>query len=497
MAMRAAGPDHPLPNPEGVGNPCRRGGFCLREDRASGEFRQTGYHEDYPMSSHLQNGGAGRILVASCLGDGDTGGGLFAIDGGRVDTIDRISCTGLCLADGRLCRALWTGGAAAGELVLYDSLGVERYYRVDQLADPHDVIWDGTHFVAASALNNAILWISTSGEVARCWRAPGDGDAWHLNGLFVHGDQLLVCAFGRYAASREWKDRLLAEEGLVFELETGREVLTGLCAPHNPRLVDGAWAVCNSARNELLRIEASSGTVLQRVLLESWPRGFAVSGDLLYVGESANRCATGGTERASIAVLSRKTWEVLDRIPLPCREVYDLLFVPAALVDGARRGFRTNPLRVAERNQHWLFEALGSAPARILGAGEALRPEDCRVAVQCPIPPVFPAGQTVTLNCSITNMGEACFVSAPPHPVHLSYRWQRTDSSPELPHLEGVRTPLESAVLPQGTLRCPMEVLSPARPGEYLLRITLVQESVRWFDDLTDRNGVSAVVRVE
>jgi len=49
---------------------------------------------------------AGYVVLASGLGDEDTGGGLFAFDGSVIERLDRLSSTGLSLAGHRLLRLL-------------------------------------------------------------------------------------------------------------------------------------------------------------------------------------------------------------------------------------------------------------------------------------------------------------------------------------------------------------------------------------------------------
>ncbi len=126
------------------------------------------------------------VLLISCLGDNDTGGGLFCYDGDRVERIDRLSATGMALAGGLFIRSLWTPGGGPGEILVYDARGVLNYLRIDDLWEPHDILWDGQHLVAVSSMQNTVLWISLSGQIVRRWHAPGIGDAWHLNCLVKH-----------------------------------------------------------------------------------------------------------------------------------------------------------------------------------------------------------------------------------------------------------------------------------------------------------------------
>jgi hypothetical protein len=73
---------------------------------------------------------------------------------------------------------------------------------------------------------------------------------------------------------------------------------------------------------------------------------------------------------------------VLERIPVPSREIYDLVPAPPALVEGVRSGFRTNPLRVAEADQADLFTEAGVRPVRLWATGEPLPPEACRARIE-------------------------------------------------------------------------------------------------------------------
>ena len=85
---------------------------------------------------------------------------------------------------------------------------------------------------------------------------PGEDDCWHLNDVCIVGQRLYACAFGRYAHYRGYKDYLSSGDGIVFDIEFGRNVVAGLCAPHNPRYFDGAWTVCDSLRNSVVQVDA-------------------------------------------------------------------------------------------------------------------------------------------------------------------------------------------------------------------------------------------------
>ena len=427
-------------------------------------------------------------LLVSGFGE-RSGGGIFAVSGRRVEQVDSLSSTGLAVGRGRVARLVRSATEHYGsELLLYDVHGVERYVRLDEVVDPHDVAWDGMHYVVASTTANSLFWLSEHGEVIRRWQTPGDGDAWHLNSLVMADGRLYAAAFGRFEHHRDWIDHKHDGRGIVFDVESGRDVLTGLDCPHHPRRLAGSWLVCNSARRELLELD-DDGRVLRRLELRSWTRGLAIADGTLFVGESSTR--DGTSEDASIAVVSRADWRVRDRIDLPCDEIYDVVVAPAELVDGVRRGFRTNPLRAAERDQLALFDEVGARPPRLWATGDALAPEHCRVALSATLPRELTTGSWHEVTCRIENLGPAFLVSAPPHPVHISYRWVAGSSIEE-----GERTRLPQSIAPRASAECYLGLRTPAIPGLYELRVTLVQEGVAWFDDLDPSNAWGTTVAV-
>ena len=387
-----------------------------------------------PTFPLLIDGNPDYVLLASCLGDDDTGGGLFAFDGQDLQMIDRLSSTGLSVFGNRLARLLRShvDELASNEVLIYDHQGVSRYWRVDGLSDAHDILCSEGGIVAVSTGTNSIVWLSPSGDIIRTWKAAGEGDAWHLNSLIWHDGRLYSAAFGRHAKHREWtasKDQGL---GIVFDVESGENLLTGLSCPHHPRFVDGAWVVGNSAKKELLQIDPATGSCQKHVQLNGWTRGLAVTDKYVFVGESANRRDPQKNLNASIAVVSRHDWKVLEQIPVPCREIYDLALAPTGLLTGLRRGFSTNSLRIAEQEQYALFHQLGVEPQRLWATGEALAPEACRIKITATLPAELPMDKVVEVDCLIENLGAEFLVTAPPNPVHISYKWFGSPDNPSI-----------------------------------------------------------------
>jgi hypothetical protein len=289
-------------------------------------------------------------------------------------------------------------------------------------------------------------------------------------------------------------DRLRPTE-FVCNLATGADVLTGLAQPHTPRFLDGGWLVCNSATSELLRYGAA-GILERRLPLRGFTRGIAATDDFLFVGESAPRRAPEGEQLASFAVLRRDTWEVLDRLELPVREVYDLVAVPSALAEGARRGFRTNATRVQAREQRDLFARAGIAPVSLWAAADPLPPEACRVRIPVALPTRLAAGTRVDITCEIENRAGAFYIPALPNPVQIGYKWLDPATWEWIEPTGWERTRLPRTLAPGERVACRVRIVAPQRAGQLRLVVTLVQEYVRWFDEVGEENAVTGMVEI-
>jgi hypothetical protein len=119
---------------------------------------------------------------------------------------------------------------------------------------------------------------------------------------------------------------------------------------------------------------------------------------------------------------------------------------------------------------------------------------DLRVSVEARIPAELPSATTIYVDCEIENLGSACFISAPPNPVHASYRWLTLDGAPLPAEAEPSRTPLPVPLHPGAALPLPVLVRTPVATGPHRLRITLVQEGVSWFDELDHSSCAEASV---
>ena len=54
---------------------------------------------------------------------------------------------------------------------------------------------------------------------------------------------------------------------------------------------------------------------------------------------------------------------------------------------------------------------------------------------------------------------------------------------------DGIRTPLVPSIEPGSSQTYEIKIAAPPEPGDYRLRVILVQEGIRWFDELPQTNG--------
>lgn len=420
---------------------------------------------------------------------GDFGGGLFSLLSGDVERIDSLTTMGINADANRFLRLLKSPDSvdSVTELLVYDERGIQRYYRLDGLGDPHDVMFDGDCFVIVSSIQNRVVWLSQAGDILSEWRAPGEADSWHINCLCRKDGALYLSVFGKFATHRGWNEDRNAGTGFLINL-SGGEVISGFSQPHSPRFFDAHWVICNSAKYEVLQVDPVDGHVTRRCQLNGYTRGVAVFDDVFLVGESATRNDPLRGD-ASIAVINRATWQVEMRIPIATREIYDIVPVTSSLLKGISAGFRTNRSRVREQDQYRMFAEVGVRPARLWAIGLPLASKECTISISAIVPNCMDPSEIVEVLCMIENLGGAILITAPPNPVEICYRWFTAQNMEPVGAGQWVHTPLPKPLLPRDPLACKALVVAPDEPGEYVLRITLLQENVAWFDDITITNA--------
>ncbi|MFZ5595895.1 MAG: Wzt carbohydrate-binding domain-containing protein [Bacillota bacterium] len=96
----------------------------------------------------------------------------------------------------------------------------------------------------------------------------------------------------------------------------------------------------------------------------------------------------------------------------------------------------------------------------------------------------------------ISNNSGVVISSFPSNPVYLSYHWLDAVGG-RVVEFEGERSPFFPPLLPSCTGRYRFNIKAPDRRGEYILRVTLVQEHVAWFDRMEGRLYEDVPVAVE
>jgi len=121
-------------------------------------------------------------------------------------------------------------------------------------------------------------------------------------------------------------------------------------------------------------------------------------------------------------------------------------------------------------------ELLRSDP---LGAGEA-----ARLQIQVGAPPSeLPASKFFWIDARVHNGTSRAVGWGMPAPVHLSYHWLDGHSCQPIV-FEGQRTALFPPVSPGSNAACQMLIMTPPIAGQFILRVTLVQEGVLWLDGI-------------
>ena len=443
----------------------------------------------------------GRRLLVS--GFGKWGGGVYDLTSGVAVAFDDLPTSGMTLGDGRLWRVLRAPGeqTATCELLSYDERGVRSYRRLDDIRDPHDVCWhEGAVLIVSSW--DAIVWRLEPGEGSPqpLWRGGAVPDSWHPNSLVVVDGRLHVCAFGRFDRHKDWKAEGNKTSGFVHDTVREVDVLTGLGHPHTPRVVDDRWYVCQSTSGELIEYDLT-GREQRRLGIRRFSRGLGIVGRWAFVGGNAHRAEPD--DRAEIVIVDREDLEIVDRIAMPCLEVYDILAVPFELARGVALGFGANPARAVEqhRGSGRVVERRPTAPdarvqliaprvaARLAEPGRVLdRRVAARFRVSVALPITMTAGSTQVVRATVQNRSRLALASVVPHPVRVGARWwaadsgQDADGPPDLDHtIPNPLAPLPRLLHPGESVDTDVVLTAPDRPGRYHLRVTLHQPGFGWF----------------
>ena len=95
------------------------------------------------------------------------------------------------------------------------------------------------------------------------------------------------------------------------------------------------------------------------------------------------------------------------------------------------------------------------------------------------------SGKTISANITVKNISPVTWPSKPDtkgrYAVNFSYHWLNQKGAPVV--FEGLRTPLPQDLKPGESVNLNAAIQAPAKPGKYILELTLVQEQAAWFPE--------------
>ncbi len=257
-------------------------------------------------------------------------GGLFSISKGSptsIRVVDRLSGTGLWRDYDLLVRSIYH----SSHMILYFYAENGTACMVNQSYNQvHDVRFQFGQLFVVSTGTNEVVQLDPEGNLAYQWKFTGEQGSWHLNCIDLWNGRYVVSCFGRKEKPSDYEGSWHGH-GVVFDLESGDVLWSGLTKPHTPRMdEDGRQYVCDSETNRLL-IRATDGSVSEIHFPGAFTRGLAFGKNHIYVGLSAIRhrgdaeLGPNSIPNARIAVLDKTSFEEIGHIDLPSAEVYDIV----------------------------------------------------------------------------------------------------------------------------------------------------------------------------
>jgi SAM-dependent methyltransferase len=139
-----------------------------------------------------------------------------------------------------------------------------------------------------------------------------------------------------------------------------------------------------------------------------------------------------------------------------------------------------SPIPIAQLVRQMCMEALAASDLKQL-----------ELSVKSYPPRVRPDSR-FTVSVELHNGTNTDLKSAEPYPVHLSYHWLGANGQYAI--FGGERTRLVPEAGRGSCTSYELNATAPAKPGTYVLRVTLVQERIRWFDQEPD--GVQCELKI-
>jgi 2-polyprenyl-3-methyl-5-hydroxy-6-metoxy-1,4-benzoquinol methylase len=127
---------------------------------------------------------------------------------------------------------------------------------------------------------------------------------------------------------------------------------------------------------------------------------------------------------------------------------------------------------------------------------QKLKTEGLNVEILCSLSDLkVKKSQRFGLSITVLNMGRERISSMEPYPINISYHWIKENGQIEI--YDGERTPFRTSLQPNEQRDMQMNVVSPAKEGNYVLQVTMVQENCFWFEQAMCSLPVYIKVKVE
>jgi hypothetical protein len=453
--------------------------------------RERGGAEDSNDRSGPERAGSS-LVVSGFAEAGASGGGVFLVGSDQVEAVNARPTTGLSFdeASGVWLRATTAREHSSLASEIFEYSGPPSRVKLRRLAtvvDAHDVRSVARRRLVIATQMNAVLELARF-RVRTVHTLPGEPDSWHLNCLTEVDGELFASVFRRGGRFGQWSENPLGS-GCVFSLTTGTIVADGLSMPHTPRFIDENWVVCDSRQQELVAIDPKRPAERVHALhLGGYTRGLAFDHEHLYVGISARRHQGATSTSAALAVVDRSTWKLVDRIPIPCPEIYDVVLVPDWAPSMLAKPLPPARTTFDRQLSHAVSPPGSTAKSDGIPAGLSVR--------FAPVKSLEP-GVVVSIPTRVEHTGTEPLAISDDKPLHLSYRWIGPDGDTPvtIDREEPLRTSLPP-LLPGSSTDIDVMVRAPVVPARYRLRIVFVHEHIRWVDREEPKAFAQTVVEV-
>ncbi|GAA4825112.1 hypothetical protein GCM10011365_05410 [Marinicella pacifica] len=192
--------------------------------------------------------------------------------------------TGMCIHQNQIVLLLQRMPSTL--VFLNKDFTVERVLPLDGLKGIHTILsWRNNIYLSVTN-QDRIVRLKNDDTLEEVWTNGTMADHIHLNSLCIHNQQLYASAFGEKKANL-WSS---ADEGYVFNIETGERVLTSIWHPHSSFSYKGNIYCCDSSNQ---RVIFNQGELINN--LPGYSRGLYLNDTITVCGSSLGRVVSHST----------------------------------------------------------------------------------------------------------------------------------------------------------------------------------------------------------